>query len=110
MNDQWTNLDQFIEKCRAMKDGQINEVCDTLADKVCTWDQEVFLGHLWMAKKMVDGGSHAALETWMKSTDEDAAFFRAWVERSGHRHIIARLYTGLKNRDIEELKTILHEG
>lgn len=110
MNDQWATLDQFMQKCRAMKDERITEVCDTLADKVNAWDQEVFMGHLWMAKKMVEGGSHEALEAWMKSDNDDAAFFRTWVERSGHRHIISRLYTGLKSRDIEELKTILHEG
>lgn len=110
MNDRWTTLDDFIEKCRTMKDDRIGETCEALADKVQTWDQEVFLSHLWMAKKMVEGGSHKALERWMKSDGEDAAFFRTWVERSGHRQIIARLYTGLKSRDVEELKAILHEG
>lgn len=110
MNDHWKTLDDFIQQCRDMKNDRTAEVCDTMADKVRTWDEEIFLSHLWMARRMVEGGSHAALEAWMKSEDEDAVFFRAWVERSGHRHIISRLYTGLKSRDVEELKTILHEG
>lgn len=102
MNDMWMNRHQW-------KDRVVGNTPARFAEQVRTMDEEIMLAHLHMARKMVDGGSYAALGRWMKSDDEDAVFFRTWVERSGHREIIAHLYKKLRSRDIEELKSVLYE-
>ena len=103
MNDSWKSAPQWKRK-------RIEETLAPLAEKVAQWDDEIMAAHVHMARIMVDRGSYQSLTAWMKSEERDAQEFRKWTNESGFRFIIARLYANLENRNIEELKAILHEG
>ena len=104
MNDTWMNN-------REWKDRAVAKTLSgaALSERVQVMDQEIMAAHLHMARKMVEGGSYAALSGWMKSDDEDAVVFREWVNTSKHRTIVNLLYAALRDRNIEELKTTLNE-
>ena len=104
MNDTWMNNQEWKNRAIAKT---LNGAA--LRERVQVMDQEIMTAHLRMARKMVEGGSYAALSVWMKSDDEDAVVFREWVNTSGHRATINLLYAGLRDRNIEELKTTLNE-
>lgn len=104
MNDTWMNNQEW--KTRVIAKTLSGAA---LSERVRIMDQEIMTAHLRMARKMVEGGSYSALSIWMKSDDEDAVVFREWVNTSGHRATINLLYAGLRDRNIEELKTILYE-
>lgn len=102
MNDTWMNNQEWKNRVIAKTLSGA-----ALSERVQVMDQGIMTAHLHMARKMVEGGSYAALSGWMKS--DDAVVFREWVNTSKHRTIINLLYAGLRDRNIEELKTILYE-